>query len=112
MKYIIRIFIYSFIYFHILDIRGRIPVGAGTGGGLSARSLASTGGEETHTLTIDEIPSHSHIIPSFNDLQAAQSLTTEPAVNTNGTTNSGSTGGGQAHNNMQPFIVLNYIIKY
>lgn len=46
--------------FNVPDIRSRVVVGAGTGSGLSLRTLATTGGEENHVLVIGETPSHSH----------------------------------------------------
>jgi len=46
--------------FRIPDSRGRSSIGAGTGAGLSARTLAQIGGEENHQLIIGEIPSHNH----------------------------------------------------
>ena len=113
--------------FNIPDIRGRIPVCVGTGSGLTARTLAQTGGEESHTLTTNEMPSHSHtsnatggqgnlglaIADGSNTVTSADSSqgelnvwTTPRALTIN------NTGGGAAHNVMQPFIVLRYLIKY
>ena len=112
--------------FNVPDIRGRVAVGSGTGAGLTSRSLASTGGAETHTLGVGEIPSHSHtsnavggtigLITSTGGNTASTGLDntagepnlfgTLPALTIN------NTGGGGAHNNMQPFIVFQYLIKY
>jgi microcystin-dependent protein len=49
-------------HFNVPDLRGRVPIGAGTGPGLTARTLAQTGGEESHLLTAAEsgLPSHTH----------------------------------------------------
>ena len=47
-------------HFSVPDYRGRVLLGAGTGSGLTARSLGDTGGEETHVLTTPEIPAHLH----------------------------------------------------
>jgi microcystin-dependent protein len=44
------------------DLRGRFILGRGSGAGLSVRTYGQTGGEETHLLTTDEMPSHSHVI--------------------------------------------------
>jgi microcystin-dependent protein len=46
--------------FNLPDFRGRVRIGKGTGSGLTARSLAATGGEETHVLTEAELASHTH----------------------------------------------------
>ena len=48
--------------FNVPDLRGRSPIGAGSGPALSNRALGSTGGEETHTLSTAEMPYHSHTI--------------------------------------------------
>ena len=100
--------------FNVPDIRGRVSVGTGTGAGLSSRTLGNTGGAETHQLSVDEIPAHTH-----TESISTGNLSIEndnPDVFGNQTSsftgNTGSTGGGQSHNNMQPFIVLNYLIKY
>ena len=48
--------------FNVPDMRGRVPIGAGTGSGLTARTLAATLGEETHALSAGEGPSHNHTV--------------------------------------------------
>ncbi len=48
-------------YFKVPDIRGRTVIGEGQGDNLTNRNLGSTDGEETHTLTSNEMPSHTHI---------------------------------------------------
>lgn len=91
-----------------LETEGLVHIGAG-----SNYTVGDTGGEETHKLTIDEIPSHDHTIhmwqngvhhyvyPASYQYQWYSSAygTQDPATS--------STGGGQAHNNMQPYIVVN-----
>lgn len=112
--------------FNLPDMRGRVAVGSGTGTGLTARTLGTTGGAETHMLTTDEMPSHSHstnadgsttarLVTVTGNNTASDGLDTtsgEPDLYSNTTLSISYTGGGQAHNNMQPFIVFNYLIKY
>lgn len=93
------------------DLRGRTIVGAGQGDSLTERKLGDKGGEENHTLTINEMPSHTHDIKGSNDVQN-DGRPTLTGPGTGWTERTESTGGGAAHNNMQPFFVLNYIIKY
>lgn len=108
--------------FNIPDIRGRVCIGSGTGTSLSARNLGSVGGEENHTLTINEMPSHTHSLTrrSNPDNGAFDTGSTHQDESSAATTdrddlgpfNTNSTGSGLSHNNMQPFIVLRYLIKY
>lgn len=112
--------------FNIPDIQGRVIVGTGTGAGLTTRNLGNTGGAETHTLTTGEIPSHTH---SSNAVGGSIGLIRSTGNNTasSGLDNTSgepdlyaspqaltinSTGSGNSHNNMQPFIVFHYLIKY
>lgn len=93
--------------FNVPDVRGRVSVGAGAGSGLTSRTLGSSSGSETHALTGSESPSHTHSPVSFGsgDYTAYASGTRAPVNATTYTAN------GAAHNNMQPFLVLNKIIK-
>jgi microcystin-dependent protein len=98
------------------DLRGRVPVGSGSGAGLTERTLGTTGGSETHTLTVGQIPSHAHF---YNQTTVTQRVVFNPdldliddVVNAFGSATTGSEGGGQPHNNMQPFRVVTYIIKH
>ena len=99
--------------FNLPDLRGRVPIGSGTGTGLSTRTLAATGGAETHTLSINEMPSHTHgYIKNTNDQSTDNAFATESAAdNADLPATTDPTGGGQPHNNMQPFIVINYVIR-
>lgn len=101
--------------FNLPDMRGRVPLGAGTGTGLTARTLAATLGTENHQLTIGEMPTHNHAIQRSN---TTSSNTDRVAAGAGSGTDIGSSlvpvhvnGGNQAHNNMQPSLVTNFIIK-
>ena len=108
--------------FALPDMRGRVPIHAGPADDSSVRIPGQKAGEEMHTLSLAEIPTHTH--PST--ASAAQAQTDAPGgaawadsgVNGFSATADGqmhpssvtSAGGGQPHANMQPFLVLNYII--
>ncbi|MDP2697587.1 phage tail protein [Thalassospira sp.] len=103
--------------FKLPDLRGRIPVGAGQGEGLADRVLGGFGGAEMHQLTVDEMPRHEHAWGnSFYSLVRVSATGGEGiGSGSEDYSNLASTGsfqgGDQPHNNMQPFLVLNYIIK-
>src|SRR3990167_2474748 len=59
--------------FNIPDTRGRIPIGAGTGSGLTARTLADTVGVETHALTTAQLPVHTHTQDAHTHTQDSHS---------------------------------------
>lgn len=108
------------------NLQGRAPMHPGRGPGLTARRLGQRIGAETVTLSEAQIPSHSHTarattsgantnIPT-NTTALARSggdrlytSTTTANVDMASETLS-TTGGGQAHTNLQPFLVLNFII--
>lgn len=96
------------------EARGRVIVGSGHGEGLENRRFNSTGGAEHHTLTIDEIPSHRHQLPTYDNNPANGSHEVGNAVTGQDwypQEFSQTTGGGKAHNNMQPYIALTYCVK-
>jgi microcystin-dependent protein len=117
--------------FNVPDMRGRVAAGqddmggtsanrlTGQSGGVNGDTFGAVGGSEVHDLSEDEIPSHNHNYGTGVSLRVAttQSINigTGPAVDVDGgsgvDTITGSTGGGDSHNNVQPTIVLNYIIK-
>lgn len=101
--------------FNLPDMRGRVPIGAGTGAGLTERTLGEKVGAETHTLTIDEIPSHTHTynVPDRRNYGYHGSSGPNDGVNKGlSQNNTVPAGGGSPHSNMQPGLALNYIIKY
>jgi microcystin-dependent protein len=112
--------------FGLPDLRGRVAIHAGNGPGLSPRRLGDKGGQETVTLTEAQLPSHTHQFtpraqsedgetdePQGNFLAKAGGGETIYAGSANadmGGGPTGSTGGSQAHNNMQPYNAVNFII--
>lgn len=111
--------------FNVPNIKGKVVVGKQqtmTPSG-NFTNLGETGGEEDHTLTVDEMPSHGHdvaiavnnTVPGgaryyFNSAGTTSAPISDTAAWSNSLT-AKATGGGQAHNNLQPYIVENYIIK-
>lgn len=97
--------------FNVPDTRGRVVMGQGTSDLGTSRTLATKVGSDTHTLTLPQIPFHTHAISS-----RAQSGSIYPTFGAGGTpvTIQGSTesaGGGLSHNNVQPSLVMCYMIK-
>lgn len=98
--------------FNLPNLKGRIPVGYDSTDS-DFDTLGETGGEKTHTLTVNEMPSHAHSYTystSVSDWSSRIPLGSNAGVGTSGAGIS-TTGGDQAHNNLQPYIVINYIIK-
>lgn len=89
---------------------GRAPIGAGQGEGLTNRVLGEQVGEEAHTTTLAEMPTHRHGLCST----ATVPSTTGSRSLLNATYSSGNytfyEGGGGSHNNVQPSLVINLII--
>jgi microcystin-dependent protein len=99
--------------FNLPDLRGRMPIGAGQGAGLSDRVRGAKAGEESHVLTVPEIPGHSHTFDAVDGAHATPGGTNWviPAFIPGNKHTTDPTGDGQPHNNMQPYQVVNYIIK-
>jgi len=112
------------VTFGLPDLRGRVPIHQGQGSGLSNYVLAQTGGVESVTLTINQIPLHSHVPAASNtgnsdtpanNYWANSTLgkpysAAPPAVQMNAGTIT-PTGGSQPHDNMIPFLCVTYIIS-
>ena len=110
--------------FNVPDTRGRVLAGkdnmGGTaaarltsgGSGVDGATLGASGGAETHTLTIAQMPAHTHTIPALSSRNTSSGGSENVADSSSNTTiTSNSQGGGGAHNNAQPTIVFNHIIK-
>ena len=100
-------------YFRVPDLSSRLPLGAGAGAGLTARTLADIGGQEGITT----VPPHKHYYnePNFNTENDTTDVVTTNMYSTGTsnvqTSNSGDNISSVAVNVMNPFLVLNYIIK-
>lgn len=96
--------------FNLPDMRDRFPVGAG-----AAYDLNDKGGQTTVTLDITQIPSHDHAINGTYYKRGTGNNDTYGYINKNGGDHTGysaNTGGGQAHENMPPYIGLNFLIYH
>jgi microcystin-dependent protein len=105
------------VNFALPDLRGRAPIHVGSG-----HTLGERGGEQAHTISIAELPTHTHVamasatnanVPTVaNDVLAAASNTYRSADNliSLGPSSIANVGGSQAHLNMQPFLTLNFSI--
>jgi microcystin-dependent protein len=106
------------VNFALPDLRGRAPIHVGSG-----HTLGERGGEQAHTLSIAELPTHTHLVnasstatggsssPSGNYLGGGNNVYSSGSTLTSlqpGTVT--NTGGSQAHLNMQPFLTLSFCI--
>jgi microcystin-dependent protein len=105
--------------FALPDLRGRVPIHPGQGPGLSPVDLGEISGVEVVTLTTSQLPPHTHPQPATNGEQTTNrpnnALPARGGVYSNESDGSLlhptlTVGGGQPHENRQPFLGLNYII--
>ncbi len=119
--------------FGLPDLRGRVPIHQGRGPGLAERRIGSKGGAETGTLSTAQVPAHGHDISTPLKATKEKASEKDPAGNLLAkqkgnkniysdsvaapvdmapeiSGNTASAGGGQSHNNMQPFLGLNIVI--
>ena len=106
------------------NLQGRIPMHPGRGPGLTSRRLGQRGGVEMVSLTEAQMPNHTHTLmaavnPGDTSTPENTALATAIGDNVYGTSSSlvdmadqalPNTGGSQPHNNLQPFLVMNFII--
>ncbi|MDD2992973.1 MAG: tail fiber protein [Pygmaiobacter sp.] len=103
--------------FAVPDMRGRVGVGIG---GSGVTTLGQTGGEQTHVITVTEMPQHDHRQKN-SGIGGGEShaitnnggilVWSTAAASTDENLKTFETGGNGAHNNMQPYVGINYIIK-
>jgi microcystin-dependent protein len=108
--------------FALPDLRGRVPMHVGGGHDLGERA-----GEQAHTLSSSEAPTHTHQVNASNSNANANAASagilavsqgtiylnpnqTSPNLTTLNTNTVGNVGGSQAHVNMQPYLTLTFMI--
>lgn len=107
--------------FGLPDLRGRLAMHHGSGPGLSSRALGQKGGEESVTLTTAQMPAHAHGLhaysgapdvstPAGHNLAGADIYSERPVDSTLVAASIDQTGGGQSHDNMPPYLCINFII--
>ena len=110
--------------FGLPDLRGRVPVHAGSGPGLSPRTLGAKAGAESVTLTVNQLASHTHQMQassgSADSTSAQGNVPAQSGLDTYRTTGGTvvdmasaaviSEGGSQNHSNIQPFLCVHFII--
>lgn len=115
--------------FALPNMQGMAPMGQGAGPGLTPRNIGDEVGGTTQTLTIQQLPSHTHV-PNGTSVSSTTTAKADPTNNTWGSEGANAqfkpyassvnaamnplalntTGGSSAHNNMQPFLTLSFII--
>ena len=94
--------------FNVPNLKGSVPVGRDSSQ-TEFNAVGETGGEKTHVLTVDELAAHTHGVLAQSGSKDVVGGGSTVYLGGSGTT--GSTGSDTAHNNLQPYIALNYIIK-
>ncbi len=108
--------------FGLPNLQGRVAVGAGSGPGLTARKPGNAGGSATASLSITQLPAHDHLVNVAPDAADSSDPTGRAFATAAGlygpadklVVNSSSialSGSQQPHNNMQPYIALQYCIS-
>lgn len=105
--------------FSLPNLGGRVPIGVGTVRDLTTNAdvdfqLGAASGTVNHRLTVAELATHAHDYQHYVDsgVDPAWATATNDDVGTGPHFNTGLTGGDQPHNNLQPYLAVNYIIKY
>ncbi|WP_299866464.1 tail fiber protein [uncultured Hoeflea sp.] len=110
--------------FGLPDMRGRLPIHAGQGPGLSERRLGAKGGAENVTLTVNQLPSHTHtpeastnpattpnpgnaVIAAGNAIEMFTADAADGNFSSNAITN---VGGSRSHTNLMPYLCIHFII--
>jgi microcystin-dependent protein len=109
--------------FALPDLRGRVPINLGSAPGLSPRNIGEAAGTESTTVTVNQLPSHSHSVQASDGAastgRAVGAVLARTSGNTYAATPDGSlmntamvnnTGGNQPVSVVQPFLVLNFCI--
>jgi microcystin-dependent protein len=107
------------VNFALPDLRARVPIHVGSG-----HTLGERGGEQTHTVSVAELPEHAHLVSASSAATGGQATAnnaflgggnnvyhaTDGALTALRPDTITNTGGSQAHLNMQPFLALNFCI--
>ncbi len=106
------------VNFGLPDLRGRTPIHVGSG-----HTLGERGGEQAHTLSIAEIPTHTHVAKGSSNTGSVQTATNNVlgvvpsrvytdalALTSLSPSTLATVGGSQAHLNMQPFLILSFCV--
>lgn len=112
--------------FALPNLQGKVPMFSGHGPGLSNHRLGDTGGTELETLSINQLANHTHSVTAGNAPSTLKAPSADVGLSRSGggniymtppgnlvpmaADNPGPIGGGQPHNNMMPYTVLNFII--